>query len=103
MPALAYTVARSDWANCGSSPVLCLSTSRRHRCCLGKRKWLDAVVWTALPGDFDRRVGQPFSIAAVIAYIKSFPVAGKVKAAGRHELGRGFGSLPTAGQDMGLT
>ena len=46
-----------------------------------RRKRLDAAVWTALPSNFKKEVGKPFSITAVIAYIKGLPVAAKVQAA----------------------
>jgi hypothetical protein len=46
-----------------------------------RAKKLDAVIWTALKSNFAERVGQPFSLATVIAYVKTLSVEGKVKAA----------------------
>ncbi|MGA2966961.1 MAG: hypothetical protein ABSD64_12170 [Terriglobales bacterium] len=45
-----------------------------------KRK-LDAVVWTALKSNFDEKVKKPFSVKAVVAYVKTLCPIGKVKAA----------------------
>lgn len=44
-------------------------------------KELDAVVWTALKSNFQEKVKEPFSVKAVIAYIKTLSPAGKATAA----------------------
>lgn len=44
-------------------------------------KKLDAVVWTALESNFTEKTNQPFSVDAVVSYLKSLKVEGKVKAA----------------------
>ena len=44
-------------------------------------KNLDAVIWTALTSDFAEKTAQSFSVAAAVAYLKSLPPEGKVKAA----------------------
>ena len=46
-----------------------------------KEKKLDAVVWTALKSNFKEKVKQPFSVKAVVAYVKTLDPAGKAKAA----------------------
>ena len=46
-----------------------------------KEQKLDVVVWTALPSNFDEKVGQPFSIPCAIAYLKGLPPEGRAKAA----------------------
>jgi len=46
-----------------------------------REKNLDAVIWTALKSNFAKRAGQPFSLDAVIAYVKTLSSSGKVKAA----------------------
>jgi len=48
---------------------------------VGTEKELDAVVWTALRGNFRDKVKQPFSMERAIAHIKALPVDGKLKAA----------------------
>lgn len=45
------------------------------------KKNLDGVIWTALESNFEGRTGQPFSVQAVINYLKTLDAAGKVKAA----------------------
>jgi hypothetical protein len=42
---------------------------------------LDAVVWTALKSNFEEEVKAPFSVDAVVAYLKTLAPAAKVKAA----------------------
>ena len=42
---------------------------------------LDAVVWTALKSNFEEKAKVPFSIDAVVAYVKTLSPAGKAKAA----------------------
>lgn len=42
---------------------------------------VDVVVWTGLPSNFATKVKEPFSVDAAIAYLKSLPPEGKVKAA----------------------
>lgn len=42
---------------------------------------LDGVVWTALKGNFEETAKKPFSVDAVVAYVKTLGPAGKVKAA----------------------
>jgi hypothetical protein len=44
-------------------------------------KKLDAVVWTALKRNFKERTGQPFSVGAVVSYVKTLKPESKVKAA----------------------
>lgn len=46
-----------------------------------KGKRIDAVVWTALGGNFSKKVGTPFSVAAAVGYLKTLTSAGKAKAA----------------------
>lgn len=46
-----------------------------------REKKLDAVVWTALKGNFKEKVGSTFSVDAVVAYVKTLGPAGKAKAA----------------------
>lgn len=46
-----------------------------------KAKRLDAVVWTALGGNFSKEAGVPFSVAAAAHYVKTLTAAGKAKAA----------------------
>jgi hypothetical protein len=46
-----------------------------------KEKKLDAVVWTALKSNFEDETKAPFSIDAVVAYLKTLSPAGKAKAA----------------------
>lgn len=46
-----------------------------------RQRKLDAVVWTALKGNFEKKAGKPFSVDAVVAYIKTLSPAGKAKAA----------------------
>lgn len=46
-----------------------------------REKNLEAVVWTALKSNFQKKVKQPFSLDAVVNYIKTLPPEGKVKAA----------------------
>ncbi len=44
-------------------------------------KKLDVVVWTGLPSNFSKKLNQPFSLEAAVAYLKKLPIHGKVKAA----------------------
>ena len=44
-------------------------------------KELDVVVWTGLPSNFSNKLNQPFSVEAAVAYLKSLPLNGKVRAA----------------------
>src|SRR5258708_22816221 len=44
-------------------------------------KKVDAVIWTALTSNFADKTEQPFSLNAVIAYVKALNVEGKLKAA----------------------
>jgi hypothetical protein len=44
-------------------------------------KNFDAVVWTALKSNFQKKVKQPFSLDAVLNYLKTLPPEGKAKAA----------------------
>jgi hypothetical protein len=46
-----------------------------------RERKLDAVVWTALKGNFKEKVEKPFSVKAVVAYVKTLSPAAKVKAA----------------------
>ena len=46
-----------------------------------RRKKLDAVVWTALRGNFREKTRQPFSVDAVVSYLKTLKSEAKVKAA----------------------
>jgi hypothetical protein len=45
------------------------------------KKKIDAVVWTALEGNFEKETGKPFTLAAAIAYIKALDPEGKARAA----------------------
>ena len=45
----------------------------------GKR--IDVVVWTALESNFEEETGHPFSVEAVVSYVKTLTAEGKVKAA----------------------
>ncbi len=42
---------------------------------------IDVVVWTALKTNFQQKTKQPFSVAAVVAYVKALESEAKVKAA----------------------
>lgn len=42
---------------------------------------LEAVVWTALTSNFERKRKEPFSVTAVVAYVKTLNPEGKAKAA----------------------
>lgn len=46
-----------------------------------RAKNLDAVIWTALKSNFHEKTTQPFSVGAVLTYIKALTPEGKVKAA----------------------
>jgi hypothetical protein len=46
-----------------------------------REKNVDAVVWTALKSNFEAEAKQPFSVAAVISYLKTLSPEGKAKAA----------------------
>ena len=46
-----------------------------------REKNLDAVVWTALRSNFQKKVKKPFSLDAALDYLKKLPPEGKVKAA----------------------
>ncbi len=46
-----------------------------------RKKNLDAVVWTALKSNFKKKVNEPFTLDAVVNYLKTLPPEGKVKAA----------------------
>ena len=46
-----------------------------------RERKLDAVVWTALKSNFEEKAGEPFSVDAVVAYVKTLSPAGKAKAA----------------------
>jgi len=46
-----------------------------------RERKLDAVVWTALKSNFKKKVKQPFSVEAVVAYVKTLGPSGKAKAA----------------------
>src|SRR5207249_936730 len=46
-----------------------------------RNKNIDVVVWTDLRPNFSDKVGQPFSIAAAISYLKALNESGKAKAA----------------------
>ena len=46
-----------------------------------RERKLDAVVWTALKSNFEEKVGEPFSVKAVLAYVKTLCPTGKAKAA----------------------
>lgn len=46
-----------------------------------RKSKLDAVVWTALKSNFREKVEKPFSVKAVVDYVKSLSPAGKAKAA----------------------
>jgi len=46
-----------------------------------RERKLDAVVWTALKSNFKEKVNKPFSVKAVVAYVKTLSPAGKAKAA----------------------
>ena len=42
---------------------------------------LDAVVWTALPSNFEKEIKKPFEVAEAIAYLQRLSPQAKVKAA----------------------
>jgi hypothetical protein len=42
---------------------------------------LDAVIWTALKSNFQKKTKQPFSLGAATAHVKRLPTEAKVKAA----------------------
>jgi hypothetical protein len=42
---------------------------------------LNAVVWTSLPSNFEKKTASPFSVAAAINYLKHLPPEAKAKAA----------------------
>lgn len=42
---------------------------------------LDAVVWTELTSNFEKKVNRPFNVLAAVAYLKELPANGKAKAA----------------------
>ncbi|HXD34603.1 MAG TPA: hypothetical protein VN643_26015 [Pyrinomonadaceae bacterium] len=44
-------------------------------------KKLDVVVWTGLPSNFSKKLNQPVSLEAAVAYLKRLPLDGKLKAA----------------------
>jgi|SRR5712691_10355766 len=46
-----------------------------------RTKNLDYIVWTALKSNFPKKMNQPFSVVAAIAYLKTLDPAGKAKAA----------------------
>jgi hypothetical protein len=46
-----------------------------------RQKNLDAVIWTALKSNFQKKTQRPFSVDAVVAYVKTLSPAGKAKAA----------------------
>lgn len=46
-----------------------------------RQKGLDAVVWTALESNFNKKTGKPFSVDNAVAYLKGLPPEGKSKAA----------------------
>lgn len=46
-----------------------------------REKKLDAVVWTALGSNFEEKTRNPFSVDAVLAYLKTLSPAGKARAA----------------------
>lgn len=46
-----------------------------------REKDLSAVVWADLPSNFTQQVGQPFSVDAALAYLKTLPPAGQQQAA----------------------
>lgn len=46
-----------------------------------RAKSLDAVVWTALPSNFQAKTKQPFSMEAALFYLKRLTPAAKAKAA----------------------
>lgn len=46
-----------------------------------KERKLDAVVWTGLRSNFEKEAKKPFSVDAVVAYLKTLSPAGKAKAA----------------------
>ncbi len=41
----------------------------------------DVVIWTGLPGNFQKEVGEPFSVDAAIRHIQGLPPAVKAQAA----------------------
>jgi hypothetical protein len=45
-----------------------------------REKNLDAVIWTALKSNFEKRTGTPFSVDVAVAYIKTLDRCGKAKA-----------------------
>jgi hypothetical protein len=44
-------------------------------------KNLDAVIWTALKNNFQKKTAQPFSVGAVLSHVKTLTPEGKVKTA----------------------
>ncbi len=46
-----------------------------------RERKLDSVVWTALESDFEKKTRTPFSLEAVVAYLKELTPAAKAKAA----------------------
>jgi len=46
-----------------------------------KERKIDVVVWTALPGNFEAKVKQPFSVTEALAYLMRLPRPAKAKAA----------------------
>jgi hypothetical protein len=47
----------------------------------GRAKNLDAIIWTALKSNFEKKTKQPFSVGAVVSHLKTLTPEGKVKAA----------------------
>lgn len=45
-----------------------------------RSKGIDAVVWTDLESNFEKKTGYPFSVAAATAYLQALDRAGKAKA-----------------------
>jgi hypothetical protein len=46
-----------------------------------RARGLDAVVWTALSSNFERKTKRPFTVEAAVSYIKDLDPAAKAKAA----------------------
>jgi hypothetical protein len=59
--------------NIADKQDLIVAWAREHK--------LDAVIWTALESNFRQKVGKPFSVTAVVAYVKSLSPDAKAKAA----------------------
>jgi hypothetical protein len=69
-----------------------ISVASNVECCEGNNeenaiatwargKTIDAVVWTALKSNFEEKAGHPFSVEAVVSYVKTLNPEAKVKAA----------------------